>query len=186
TPAVLQGLMQQVYEPALALSDHELAAAKTRIVSHFVHARETYQGIADQLGRSALIYGDPNYGSHYVAAVEALTREDVRQAVAACLDPQRANIALLLPNDATLPDSSTVLTWSQPAQRHSTRHMPQATSPIPVLDLPGGSKLIVQTDRKAPLVSIRTVLDGGQRAEPQGKEGQVSLVTTEWDMGTSL
>ena len=71
-PEVLRGLMQQVYEPALALSDHELAAAKTRIVSHFVHARETYQGIADQLGRSALIYGDPNYGTHYVAAVEAL------------------------------------------------------------------------------------------------------------------
>ena len=51
--------------------------------------------------------------------------------------------------------------------------MPQATSPIPVIDLPGGSKLIVQTDRKAPLVSIRTVIDGGQRAEPQGKEGLV-------------
>ena len=49
--------------------------------------------------------------------------------------------------------------------------MPQATTPIPVIDLPGGSKLIVQTDRKAPLVSIRTVIDGGQRAEPQGKEG---------------
>ena len=61
-PEVLRGLMQQVYEPALACADHELAAAKTRIISHFVHARETYQGIADQLGRSTLIYGDPNYG----------------------------------------------------------------------------------------------------------------------------
>ncbi len=185
-PEVLRGLMQQVYEPALALSDHELAAAKTRIVSHFVHARETYQGIADQLGRSALIYGDPNYGTHYVAAVEALTRDDLRQAAAACLDPQRANIALLLPHEATLPDSATVLAWSQPEKRHSTHHMPQATSPIPVIDLPGGSKLIVQTDRKAPLVSIRTVLDGGQRAEPQGKEGLVRLLTSVWDMGTSL
>ena len=64
--------------------------------------------------------------------------------------------------------------------------MPQATTPIPVIDLPGGSKLIVQTDRKAPLVSIRTVIDGGQRAEPQGKEGLVRLLTSVWDMGTSL
>ena len=185
-PDVLQGLMQQVYEPALALSDHELAAAKTRIVSHFVHARETYQGIADQLGRSALIYGDPNYGTHYIAAVEALTREDLRQAAAACLDPLRANIALLLPEHATLPDSATVLAWSQPEKRHGTRHMPQGTSPVPVIDLPGGSKLVVQTDRKAPLVSIRTVLEGGQRAEPQGQEGLVRLLTSVWDMGTSL
>ncbi len=185
-PDVLRGLMHQVYEPALALSDHELAAAKTRIVSHFVHARETYQGIADQLGRSALVYGDPNYGAHYIAAIEALTPDDLRQAAAACFDPQRANIALLLPIGTALPDSATVLAWSQPEQRHSPRHMPQATSPIPVIDLPGGSKLIVQTDRKAPLVSIRTVLDGGQRAEPQGKEGLVRLLTSVWDMGTSL
>ena len=185
-PDVLRGLMHQVYEPALTLSDHELAAAKTRIVSHFVHARETYQGIADQLGRSALVYGDPNYGAHYIAAIEALTPDDLRQAAAACLDPQRANIALLLPTGTTLPDSSTVLAWSQPEKRHSPRHIPQATSPVPVIDLPGGSKLIVQTDRKAPLVSIRTVLDGGQRAEPQGKEGLVRLLTSVWDMGTSL
>lgn len=191
-PDVLRGLMQQVYEPALALSEHELAGAKTRIVSHFVHARETYQGIADQLGRSALIYGDPNYGMHYIAAVEALTRDDLRQAAAACLEPQRANIALLMPQETTLPAAATVLAWSQPEKRHSAHHMrfgsamPHASTPIPVIDLPGGSKLIVQTDRKAPLVSMRTVLDGGQRAEPQGKEGLVRLLTSVWDMGTSL
>ena len=185
-PDVLRGLMQQVYEPALTLSEPTLAAAKTRIISHFVHARETYQGIADQLGRSALVYGDPNYGAHYIAAIEALTPDDLRQVASACLDPQRANIAVLLPTGTPLPDSATVLAWSQPAQRHNVRHMPQTTSPIPVIDLPGGSKLIVQTDRKAPLVSIRTVIDGGQRVEPQGQEGLVRLLTSVWDMGTSL
>jgi zinc protease len=178
--------MQQVYEPALTRSEPALAAAKTRIISHFVHARETYQGIADQLGRSALVYGDPNYGAHYIAAIEALTPDDLHQAAVACLDPQRANIAVLLPTGTPLPDSATVLTWSQPEQRHSMRHMPQTASPIPVIDLPGGSKLIVQTDRKAPLVSIRTVIDGGQRAKPQGQEGLVRLLTSVWDMGTSL
>ena len=185
-PDVLRGLMQQVYEPALTLSEPTLAAAKTRIISHFVHARETYQGIADQLGRSALVYGDPNYGAHYIAAIEALTPDDLRQVASACLDPQRANIAVLLPTGTPLPDSATVLAWSQPAQRHNVRHMPQTTSPIPVIDLPGGSKLIVQTDRKAPLVSIRTVINGGQRVEPQGQEGLVRLLTSVWDMGTSL
>jgi zinc protease len=185
-PDVLRGLMQQVYEPALSLSEPELAAAKTRIISHFVHARETYQGIADQLGRSALVYGDPNYGAHYIAAIEALTLDDLHQAASVCLDPQRANIAVLLPTGTPLPDSATVLTWSQPAQRHSVRHIPQSTSPVPVIDLPGGSKLIVQTDRKAPLVSMRAVLDGGQRAEPQGQEGLARLFTSVWDMGTSL
>lgn len=183
---VLRGLMHQAYEPALALSEHDLAVAKTRIVSHFVHARETYQGIADQLGRSALVYGDPNYGARYIAAVEALTPADLREAAATCLDPQRANIALLFPNDEALPDTDTVLAWTQPEKRHSVRHMPQPASPVPVIDLPGGSKLIVQTDRKAPLVSIRTVFDGGQRAVPPGKEGMARLFTSAWELGTSL
>lgn len=185
-PAVMRGLMQQVYEPALALSDRDLTAAKTRIISHFVHARETYQGIADQLGRSALVYGDPNYGAHYIAAIDALTQDDLREAAAACLTPERANIALLMPSGTPLPESATLMEWSQPEKRHHTRHVPQASTPIPVIDLPGGSKLVVQTDRKAPLVSIRTLFDGGQRLAAPGTEGLLRLCTSTWDMGTAL
>lgn len=181
-------LMQQVHEPTLSIAEHELAAAKTRIVSHFVHARETYQGIADQLGRCTLTYGDPNYGTRYIAAIEALCLDDLRQAATAVLNPQRANIALLMPPGVPLPDPNTVLTWAQEEQKR-TFHMPPAacrTSGVSVLALPGGSKLIVQTDRKAPLVSIRTVCSGGQRAEPRGKEGLVRLLTSLWDRGTAL
>jgi zinc protease len=36
------------------------------------------------------------------------------------------------------------------------------------------------------LVSIRTLLDGGQRAEPRGKEGLARLCTSVWDRGTEL
>jgi zinc protease len=181
-------LMQQVHEPTLRIAEHELAAAKTRIVSHFVHARETYQGIADQLGRCTLAYGDPNYGARYIAAIEALGLDDLRQAAAAVLNPQRANLALLLPSGIPLPDPNTVLTWAREEHKKTFR-MPQAaprTPGVSVLALPGGSKLIVQTDRKAPLVSIRTVCNGGQRAEPRGKEGLVRLLASLWDRGTTL
>jgi len=44
--------------------------------------------------------------------------------------------------------------------------------------------LIVQTDRKAPLVSVRVIVDGGQRVEPVDKAGLVRLLTTVWDRGT--
>ena len=43
----------------------------------------------------------PTTGAHYIAAIEALTPDDLRQAATACLDPQRANIALLLPTGTT-------------------------------------------------------------------------------------
>ena len=209
---VVQGLMQPVRQPALSISEHDLAAAKTRIVSHFVHARETYQGIASQLGSHMLVYGDPNYGERYVAAIESLSHDDLQQAATAFLDPQRANLALLMPSDAELPSKETMLDWTrqEPAppstfdmRSGDAQEAPatargldagRGTEPVlssskdntSVVSLPGGSTLIVQTDRKAPLVTIRTLLAGGQRVAPQGKEGMVRLLSSTWDRGTSM
>jgi len=191
---VVQGLMQPVRQPALSISEHDLAAAKTRIVSHFVHARETYQGIASQLGSHMLVYGDPNYGERYVAAIESLSHDDLQQAATAFLDPQRANLALLMPSDAELPTQETMLDWTRqddapqaPAAPHSPAlDADRGTDNTSVVSLPGGSTLIVQTDRKAPLVTIRTLLAGGQRVAPRGKEGMVRLLSSTWDRGTSM
>ncbi|GIX45921.1 MAG: peptidase M16 [Candidatus Tectimicrobiota bacterium] len=187
-PQVVRTLMRQAHQPALALSDHELTAAKTRLISHFVHARETYQGIADQLGRFARVYDDPNYDQRYIAAVEALTRDDLQQAAAAVLAPQRANVAVLMPSGSSLPAADTVLAWAQGDTRGRRFAVSgrAAAAEVTVVPLPGGARLLVQTDRKAPLVSIRTLLDGGQRAEPAGKEGLAQLLAAVWDRGTSV
>jgi zinc protease len=186
---IVRRLLQQACTPHLSITEQELETAKIRIISHFVHARETYQGIADQLGRCTLAYGDPNYGAHYITAIESLRLDDVRQAAATVLNPQRANLALLMPSEAPLPDTPTVLAWAE-AEHHRPFAMPHTArrdqAQVTVLSLPGGSRLIVQTDRKAPLVSIRTVCDGGQRHEPQGKEGIARLLATVWDRGTVL
>jgi zinc protease len=184
----VRGLMQQVYRPTLTTTDHEFEAAKTRILSHFVHARETYQGIAEQLGRFTLTYGDPNYGTHYMAALDALSPDDVHEAATTFLDPQRANIAALFPSGSEMPDADTFLMWSQqPTAPPFTTLQPAVhTSGVSVTTLPGGSRLVVHTDRKAPLVSIRLLCDGGQRAEPAGKAGLARLMTSVWDRGTEL
>ena len=190
-PEVIRALLQQVRDmPALSLSDAALAAAKTRIISGFVHARETYQGIAEQLGRCTLTYDDPNYGERYVQAISAVTLDDLRRTAATFLDLQRANIAVLMPQGAPLPDRDTVLSWMQePLQTQSrpSRHYPIVTdtaAQLSVIELSDNRTLIVQTDRKAPLVSVRVMLDGGQRVEPVDKAGLVRLLTTVWDRGT--
>ncbi len=190
-PEVIRALLQQVRDTAtLALSESALAAAKTRMISGFVHARETYQGIAEQLGRCTLTYNDPNYGERYVEAISALTLDDLRHIAAEFLDLQRANIAVLMPEGVPLPDRETVLAWMQkpsPAQAQTSYHYPITTdtaAQLSVIELSDKRKLIVQTDRKAPLVSVRAMIDGGQRVEPVDKAGLVRLLTTVWDRGT--
>lgn len=190
-PEVIRALLQQVRDTAtLALSEAALAAAKTRIISGFVHARETYQGIAEQLGRCTLTYSDPNYGERYVEAISALTLDDLRQTAAEFLDLQRVNIAVLMPEGVPLPDRDTVLEWMQkssPDQTASSHRYPMTTdtaAQLSVIELSDNRKLVVQTDRKVPLVSVRAMLDGGQRVEPADKAGLVRLLTTVWDRGT--
>jgi zinc protease len=191
-PDVVQTLMQHMRDAStLALTEQELLAAKTRIISHFAHARETYQGIAEQLGRCTLAYGDPNYGARYIKAIDALTIDDLHQVAATFLDPQRANMALLLPEGSPLPERDTMLNWLQKKPvggqgAFGQRIHTDAAAQVSVVALPGDKTLIVQTDRKAPLVSIRAVLDGGQRAEPVGKSGLVRLLTSVWDRGTDM
>lgn len=190
-PEVIQTLLQQVKDTVtLTLSDAALAAAKTRIISGFVHARETYQGIAEQLGRCTMTYNDPNYGERYVEAIGAVTLDDLRQIAAAFLDLQRVSIAVLMPEGVPLPDRDAVLEWMQkPAAVPAppSYHYPITTdtaAQLSVVELSANRKLIVQTDRKAPLVSVRAMLDGGQRVEPVDKAGMVRLLTTVWDRGT--
>ena len=183
---VVQGLMQPVRQPRLSISEPDLAAAKTRIVSHFVHARETYQGIASQLGNHMLVYGDPNYGERYVAAIESLSHDDLQEASSAYLDPQRANLALLMPTEMELPSQETMLGWTRQDKAPQAPPTARETDNTSVVPLPGGGTLIVQTDRKAPLVTIRTLLAGGQRVAPQGKEGIVRLLSSTWDRGTGM
>ena len=183
---VVQGLMQPVRQPKLSISEQDLSAAKTRIVSHFVHGRETYQGIASQLGNHMLVYGDPNYGERYVADIASLSHDDLQQAASAFLDPQRANLALLMPTNVELPSPETMLGWTRHADAPQAPAAPRGADGTSVVPLPGGSTLIVQTDRKAPLVTIRTLLAGGQRVAPQGKEGIVRLLSSTWDRGTSM
>lgn len=186
TGDVVRALMRQASEQTLKLSDHDFATAKTRMVSQFVHARETYQGIAGQLGRFTMLHGDPNYGHRYVAAIETLSVDALRQAVRCYLRPERASLAFLAPQQAALPEPSVLLAWMQAGRTPAFRaqRLSPAGAAVDVLQLPGGSRLVVQTDRKTPLVSLRVLCDGGQRAEPAGKEGLARFLTSVWDRGT--
>ncbi len=191
-PAIVRSLMEQAQRAlSLRVSAAEMASTKKRIVSQFVHTRETYQGIAEQIGRCTMIYDNPNYGEQYIAAIEALSLDDLHHAAAAILDPQQANIAVLMPEGLELPACDTVQAWAQAGTQKAPnsfvlRTTTDTVAQVSVVELPGNRTLIVQTDRKAPLVSIRTILDGGQRIETPKKAGIARLCTTVWDRGTEL
>lgn len=188
--AAARALATLLFDPArLVFGDDELDAARTAIVSSFVHGQESYQGVARMLGRFTMLDGDPAGADAYLARVRAVTAGDVRRVAAVWLRPERANLVLLLPDGAPLPAASDVVSWVRdraavdPELASVARDV---TAAVEVVRLPGGITLLVQTDHKAPLVGIRASMPGGQRAEAAGQEGLARLMSSVWDRGTAL
>lgn len=172
----------------LRFAADEIEAARTRIRSSFVHAQETYQGVARRLGRATLSWDDPNASERYLAAVEAVTEADLRRVARVWLDPQRLNVALMVPRGHSVPAETEIAAWLRPGAAGAAVPEPLEVSDdgVEVHALPGGIRLVVQPDNKAPLVGIRVTAVGGQRAEVAGQEGLAELMTTLWDRGTDL
>lgn len=186
----VRALSALLFDPtALAFGDDELDAARTSIISSHVHGQEAYQGVARTLGRFTMVDGDPAGAEAYLERIRGVTAADVRRVAAAWLRPERANVVVLVPDDAPAPASDAVARWVAAPSRDSAA-LPtiatDVTAAVEVVELPGGIRLLVQTDRKAPLVGIRASMPGGQRAEAAGQEGIADLMTSVWDRGTSL
>ncbi len=188
--AVVRAMATLLFDPArLVFGDDELAAARTAIVSSFVHAQESYQGVARMLGRFTMVDGDPAGAEQYLARIRAVTAEDIRRVAAFWLRPERTNLVVLLPEGTELPSVDTAAAWVRDRVVVDPELTPVATdvtAAVEVVRLPGGITLLVQTDHKAPLVGIRASMPGGQRAEAAGQEGLAQLMGSVWARGTAL
>ncbi|XP_060084512.1 uncharacterized zinc protease y4wA-like, partial [Ylistrum balloti] len=190
---VIQTLIQEANRAQeLQITAADLEAAKTRIISQFVHAQETYQGIARYLGRFDTTYGNPQFGQAYIASLRQLTQEDLQRVAATYLKSAQANIVLLVPTGDPLPSKQEVLNWAKQAESLDPESKAVATllghdeqANVSWYQLPNGVRLVHQEDKKSPLVSMYASFGLGVWAEPEGKEGITRLMTSLWDQGTS-
>ena len=194
TESVVTALLQQARQiQNLDIGNDQLEAAKMRIVSQFVHAQETYQGIARTLGRFDTTYGDPNFSRDYVAAVKSVQLEDLRRVASRIVALERANVVVMLPEGQPLPSTDNVLSWVRNGYDDTgsvASNVQEAgrdeTANVVWYDLPGGIRLVVQQDLAAPVVSVNAAFGAGIWVEPADKGGSARLLASLWNQGTSL
>jgi zinc protease len=215
----LKKAIPRLLETILSLREIEvdpqmLSLAKSRMISQFIHNRETYQGIARTLGEFTLVHRDPYYDETYIENLKRIEPRDLKLVAREILTPSAYRAVLLNPeNQPFVPEEELRTLIADGIQKGlaakgSSSSIPRTTptlvsnsSPtttfpiapsfsqpqenVRILKYPFGPTIVVQTDRKAPLVTLRAILMGGQLFEPKGKEGIANLTARLLSRGTS-
>jgi zinc protease len=163
---------------AAELTDDELAKARLVAEAAVTRQLETVQGRARALGWHATIAGEPHFAHVHLDRIRAVRRADVARAVARYLRPETASVAALLP-----PAAARRGAFPGAAERALERGLGGAAPAAAAaaiterrVALPSGAVVIVRRDPAAPVVAMRAIWRGGQRAEDAAHAGASTLL----------
>lgn len=166
----------------------ELAKAREMVEADFIFHRETAQSRAQKLGYCHIVLNDPDHEDRYLAKLENLRTGDITGAARRYLDPSGAVLALIHPKGekppVTVGEASKIL---KSANGRRTVPVPAAgrkEGPVRMI-LPNGARLLVDTNRAAPIVSMRAAFPGGSRLDPARTPGLFHFLGETLPRGTA-
>ena len=186
------------------VSDAELAEAKAEIMSDALRGRETARGRAFELGEALVLTGDPASADKRLAAIAAVTAEDVLRVAKTYYDPQgRTDITYTKGED----DPSK---YANPAPFPTFRTLPAATGePLKVLPegerqlppepgeapqivapkvtettLSNGISFVAAQTGNVPIATMTVLVPGGSKSDPRAKAGIAEMAASLANQGT--
>ncbi len=104
-PAQEKGIEDAIFDEVKKLGDKgpasdELRKAKNEVQSGFVFSLEHAQGLAEAIGRSWILTGDPTQFMRDVDEIEKVTAADVQRVIKQYLTPDRATVVVIPPKGA--------------------------------------------------------------------------------------
>ena len=187
------------------VSPEELAEAKSEIIASSLRRRETARGRAFELGEALVRTGDPASADTRLAAIAAVTAEDVLRVAKTYYDAnQRTDISYT--NGPDDPSS-----YANPAPMPTFRSLPPAVGePLKVLpederqapppageapsvvapiiaktNLANGVSVVAAKTGNVPLATMTVLVPGGSKSDPRAKAGLAELAAGLANQGTS-
>ncbi|MCK5236032.1 MAG: insulinase family protein, partial [Deltaproteobacteria bacterium] len=169
-------------------NQRELKKIKSSLESSFIYSRETMEGKASQLGYYETISGSLEFEKEYLKGINAVTKEDIKNAVNKYLDFSGMTISLILPSDDTNNISENVLR-RYVKKAVSKKQTPKETlkadkNGVIKLTLPNGVTLLVKEDHSNETVGIYSAFTGGIRSEQEETNGIGNLLSGMLTRGT--
>jgi zinc protease len=192
------------------VTDAELTEAKNELLTSALTGRETVDGKANELAEAIIVAGDAAAADRRLAALQAVTADDVQRVARAWLRDERSASLRYLPEEAktagaradTIRLASTVLTvpLATPANVPIIQPAPaaQRIAPPPVArelvaaiprpdtqHLANGLTIITIERHELPLITASVVVGGGSTIDPRGKAGLGELTASLITQGTT-
>jgi len=167
--ALIEAILSEVKNlPDTALDD-DLAKAKRQIAASQFRSLTTASGRAADLASNWHEARDLDFTSRYLAAIQAVTTDDIRRAAAALTD-ERLNLTILDPLEAPAP-----------ARIGKTA---RGREEIQVHTLPNGLSLALIPDHRVPLIHLQAAVRAGLPSETPVNNGLSQLLASTLSKGT--
>ena len=196
---VRSAILDQVQRiKADGVTDAELERAKAKTIAAVVYSAQTAEATASRLARDVIGTGNPDYLADYARAVRHLTPADLKAAADAVLSGDRVITVKLLPQQGEMPqltrtpdaDASgfefeTVTLDNRRIADEVAEHArgaagaggASAISPMWMVELPNGLRVLIQRDARLPVVAMQWYHLGGLLADDVGREGVANAMT---------
>jgi zinc protease len=175
------------------ISERELQRAKNQAKASFVYGSDSVSSLGYRLGFFDIV---ANYRLlyEYVARIDAVTREQVRDAARAYLGADNRTVGWFIPTGGAGPAAPAApggplsRYGGVPRRGTGTAQVSVSSGPAPVspgaplarkptrIELPNGAVFIVYHNPVAPAVSIRGMVGGGSVFDPPDKPGLANFV----------
>lgn len=160
----IQRLRRDLVSPA------ELAKVKRQKAAEHVFGQQTVQSQADSLAQSYLSTGDPLFDDQYVAGIQSVTPEQVRDVARRYFLPERLNTATIDPIGTH--------------ERGAAANVAAVESPVVRKQLPNGLTVLLKRHSVLPLVSIQAFVNAGVTADTTETSGRSDLTCELMTRGT--
>ncbi|MDP8215051.1 MAG: pitrilysin family protein [Candidatus Euphemobacter frigidus] len=140
----------------------DLAKARARVTSDYIHSLTTVEGRARELGSNQRVAGSPDFSRYYLEGIARVSAEDIQRVAVRYFKIENQTRAVIRPSTpVTVPTPPVVKT----------------DNPIRKVVLENGLTVLIREDHSLPLVSVRMVFEGGVLAEKESDNGISQLVS---------
>lgn len=168
------------------ITTEELERAKLSLQSSQVYDKETVGGLASKYAYYLATAGSHDYDEWYFAKISQATSQEVQDIIIQYVQPERCTVSWVAPEKAKLPSAPQVTALCAPKGKAPAVHTKHDAAQAPVLKtLSNGTKLIVRSNHRLPLVSCYLTTLGGVRFETARNNGINTLLASTITKGTS-
>lgn len=175
-PATWQEASDEISREVYRLQDElvspeELAKAKKQKAAELVFGAQTVEQAADRLGRNYLSTDDPLFDKHYVAEIQKVTAEQVRDVARRYFVPKRLNRIVITPPGG--------------APKGELEAAAGHEDDVRLIRLDNGLRVLVKRHTHLPLVNVQAFSLGATLVDTEATAGRAALVGAMLDKGTS-